>query len=233
MTQNAETVKNENASGQSARKAAIEILRSSALCRDMSTQELEDLASGASVSLKRYEKGQYIFHQGETPRYMYVLGSGRVGINRVTASGRSLLVEEISDAGDIFGEVYLFLGHPYGISTEILEEALVVRLDSFAFEGSLSRNLLTLFARKAFMLSKRVQILASPSIREKVARFIMEFSDENGMTPEMSRELMADYMGVTRPSLSRELAKLKSQGIIDINGKSLRAIDREALDELL
>lgn len=80
---------------------------------------------------------------------MYILACGRVGISRVTMSGRSILVEEIAERGDIFGEV------------------------------------------------------------------------------------MADYMGVTRPSLSRELGKMQAEGLIRLDGRRIVVTDQDGLERYL
>ena len=96
------------------------------------------------------------------------------------------------------------------------------------------RNMLSLLSQKAYMLSSRIQVLASPSIREKAARFILEREMEDGSAGiGMSREAMADYMGVTRPSLSRELGKMQTEGLIRLEGRRIIVTDQESLEMYL
>ena len=49
----------------------------------------------------------------------------------------------------------------------------------------------------------------------------------------MSREAMADYMGVTRPSLSRELGKMQTEGLIRLEGRRIIVTDQEGLEMYL
>lgn len=79
-----------------------------------------------TLRLRSINKDEYIFHEGASPRAMYILVSGRIGISRVTMSGRSILVEEIAECGDVFGEVYLFLGMPYKICTQAIEDSEII-----------------------------------------------------------------------------------------------------------
>ncbi len=248
-------------------EAVADTLKNCVLCRGMSDEEVRALCksemAAGTLRLRSINKGEYIFHEGASPRAMYILVSGRIGISRVTLSGRSILVEEITERGDIFGEVYLFLGMPYKICTEALEasEIIVMSGDMFSrsagvcsISGSddeagghdlqkvgssaadyiMVRNMLSLLSQKAYMLSSRIQVLASPSIREKAARFILERELADGSVgTEMSREAMADYMGVTRPSLSRELGKMQTEGLIRLEGRRIVVTDQDGLEMYL
>lgn len=237
----------------------IDTLGNCVLCRGMSDEDVrafcESGMSAGTLRLRSINKDEYIFHEGASPRAMYILVSGRIGISRVTMSGRSILVEEIEECGDIFGEVYLFLGMPYKICTRALEDSDVISMSADIFSGlsgsdkpvgnvsdssaymydyTMTRNMMSLLAQKAYMLSSRIQVLASPSIREKAARFILERELADGSVgADMSREAMADYMGVTRPSLSRELGKMQDEGLIRLDGRRIIVTDQDRLEMYL
>lgn len=247
----------------------IDALANCVLCQGMSDEEIRafcgsSMAAG-TLHLVSISKGGYIFHEGASPQAMYVLVSGHIGISRVTMSGRNILVEEIEECGDMFGEVYLFLGMPYKICTIALEDSEIIAMSGDMFSGfsgsstslydstgdvstsnvssrsleyaaeyTMVRNMLSLLSQKAYMLSSRIQVLASPSIREKAARFILEREMSDGSVgAEMSREAMADYMGVTRPSLSRELGKMQTEGLIRLDGRRIIVTDQDGLEMYL
>ena len=108
-------------------------------------------------------------------------------------------------------------------------------------------NLLYIFAQKAYKMNRRLRILGATGIRGKVARFIVEQqeteSKENQSLPAirgkgnralmMNREQMADYLSVTRPSLSREISAMAQEGIIAVDGSLLRVLDQERLEEYI
>ena len=250
-------------------ETVLNAMKSCVLCRGMSDEEVrafcEHGIAAGTLRLRSINKDEYIFHEGASPRAMYILVSGRIGISRVTMSGRSILVEEIAECGDVFGEVYLFLGMPYKICTQAIEDSEIIVMPGEMFSGPagsgavpddssgaadalnwrsgaigstadhiMVRNMLSLLSQKAYMLSSRIQVLASPSIREKAARFILEREMEDGSAGiGMSREAMADYMGVTRPSLSRELGKMQTEGLIRLEGRRIIVTDQEGLEMYL
>ena len=95
------------------------------------------------------------------------------------------------------------------------------------------RNMLGIFAHKAFFLTRRISLLSSGSLRRKVAALLLEHRRPDGsVTLTMNREQMADFLGVTRPSLSRELASMRDEGLLQIEGRSLRVPDPASLNFL-
>lgn len=95
------------------------------------------------------------------------------------------------------------------------------------------RNMLGIFAHKAFFLTRRVSLLSSGSLRRKLAALLLEHRRTDGsLALTMNREQMADYLGVTRPSLSRELSAMRDEGLLHIEGRSIRVPDPAALNFL-
>lgn len=71
-------------------EAVADILKNCVLCRGMSDEEVRALCeskmAAGTLQLRSINKGEYIFHEGASPRAMYILVSGRIGISRVTLS---------------------------------------------------------------------------------------------------------------------------------------------------
>ena len=118
-------------------ETVLNAMKSCVLCRGMSNEEVrafcEHGMAAGTLRLRSINKDEYIFHEGASPRAMYILVSGRIGISRVTMSGRSILVEEIAECGDVFGEVYLFLGMPYKICTQAIEDSEIIVMSGEMF----------------------------------------------------------------------------------------------------
>ena len=73
--------------------------------------------------------------------------------------------------------------------------------------------MLSILAGKAFFLNQKLQVVSAGSIRQKISRWIMQNIQEDGVVPlHLTREEMADYLGVPRPSLSRELMAMQKEG---------------------
>lgn len=84
----------------------FEALRGSQLAAGMAEDELRELVSSSQAQLRDFGPGELIFADGEMPRHLYVLVRGAVRILKNTASGREILITEIRDPGDMFGEIY-------------------------------------------------------------------------------------------------------------------------------
>ena len=228
-----------------AKEKLIPLLKKCLLAQDMSDEEIGELLASAQVSLREYPKGDIIFHEGDTPHSLYILLAGEVHILKDTFSGRRIFLSEINEPGDMFGEVYEVLKQPYDMYVEAVTPVRVLEISSrlFTWEagGELSRsalkiqrNLMRIFARKAYFMHNKIKVLASGSLREKIVRFLfLELQGKRELELTGSREFMAAYLAVTRPSLSRELSAMQRDGILQVDGKTIKVLDMECFEEYL
>jgi CRP-like cAMP-binding protein len=86
------------------------------------------------------------------------------------------------------------------------------------FHRRLIQNIIELLANKNVYLNRKLDILSKRSLREKILQFLHSYSTsskERIITIPYNRLAMADYLGVDRSALSRELSKMKADGLID------------------
>lgn len=82
------------------------------------------------------------------------------------------------------------------------------------------RNLLDIQAGNNLQMTKKLHIVTNTTLKQKLALWLMDMSHGgNKVVMDMNREELADYLGVTRPSLSRSMAELRHQGVIRIEEK--------------
>lgn len=229
------------------RESLIPVLKTCSLAAGMSETEIRELLESAQVSIRDYGKGDIIFHDGGMPHGLYILLSGKVHILKDTFSGRRIFISEIDEAGDMFGEVYEVLHRPYDMYVEAAEATKVLELSSrlLSLEDGrdpelarsarlVQRNLMRVFARKAYFMHNKIKVLASGSLREKIVRFLFQHLEQDGhIRLTASREYLAAYLAVTRPSLSRELSAMQREGILVVHGKSIRVADMDRFEEYL
>ena len=228
-----------------AKEKLIPLLKKCSLAQGMSDEEVRELLASAQVNLREYPKGEIIFHEGDTPHSLYILLAGEVHILKDTFSGRRIFLSEINEPGDMFGEVYEVLKQPYDMYVETVTPVRLLEISSKLFTwdagGELSRsalkiqrNLMRIFARKAYFMHNKIKVLASGSLREKIVRFLfLELQGKRELELTGSREFMAAYLAVTRPSLSRELSAMQRDGIIAVEGKSIKVLDMDKFEEYL
>ncbi len=82
-------------------------------------------------------------------------------------------------------------------------------------------------------LGNKVRILFMASVRKRIAFDLLHIQDENRrMVLRSAREVIADYLGIARPSLSRELGRMQDEEIIRIDGREVYILNQKAFDEL-
>ncbi|WP_242940472.1 Crp/Fnr family transcriptional regulator [Anaeromicropila populeti] len=220
-------------------------MKESRLFCSMTEEEIEKCLKCSGAMIKTYCSDEIVFHQFDAPERLFVLLEGSVTICQDTNFGKRNIMTQIQRKGDIFGEVYLFMEHKhYEVYGVVSEYARVLQIPKHFFYRSCSNNcrhhekliynLISIMADKAYMLNRKLQLMSCGTLREKIARFLSEsFAENNNINLSMTREEMADYLGVARPSLSRELMKMKEDGIIEIKGKSVKVLNEKALLEYL
>ncbi len=222
----------------------VEAFWKSLLAKDMTEADVREFLFSGHVRLREYVKGDIIFHEGDHPQFLYMLIYGKVSIQKESFSGRHICISEISEPGDLFGEVYLLMEKPYDMYVEAVQDTQVIaiRRDSFSVHGITGasssclaqRNLMLILAQKAYFMHSRLKVLASGSLRERILRFLFWNMDGNGrIRLNFSREAWANYLAAARPSLSRELSTLQKEGILNVNGKEICVLDRTKFEAYL
>ena len=222
----------------------IDILTESVLFRGCDAEEIRELVRN-SGTLRKYEQGEFIFAEEDAPVRIRMLISGALLVAKDTVSGKRMILTKIDEPGDLFGEIYPFIGLThYDMYVEALKDSRVlsISLEPFRMTGNaahdrmaqrLQGNLLSVVARKAYQMNRRLRVVGSPGICGKIARLLVDLQNAGNRIRVMPREEMADYLTVSRPALSRELGNMVREGILKIDGRDLVILDQEALEEYL
>lgn len=220
------------------KKEFLDVLRRSRLCRNLNEDELERLLVKEGT-VRSFSRGERVFQEMDRPEAVYVLLGGSVIIAKETFSGKRILLIQLEMPGALFGEVYAFMEKSsYDMYVEAVQKTSVLVLDNRIFtekgdilSRKLRENLLEVFAEKAYNMNQKLRILGSGTLRERIVRFLVECQDSEGeIHMKLSREEMADYLNITRPSLSRELGKMQEEGILELSRRQIRVKDQEKLE---
>lgn len=219
-------------------------LQDSPLFAGMAEADIHSCLSCSRSEIASYEKDEFIFRQQDQPRKLMVLLEGAVAVCSDSASGRRNIVASFRTPGDLFGEVYVFLGRKtYDHYAQAVSPAKILLIpreflfhtcdNSCGSHEQLISNMLAILAQKAYHLNQKLQILSCATLRQKIAAVLLQNSDAAGqVTLPMGREALADFLNVARPSLSRELMRMQSDGLIQINRRTFFIPDRNALENL-
>lgn len=216
----------------------LEVIQSP-LFEGLTKEEIRRLIERRSIQRRKFKRNECIFVEQQTPKSLFMLVEGSVGLHQFTVEGNLVQIASIQHPGDLFGEVYLFIAKPYEVrataetETSVLElflDLLPIQHEISKEETQIRYNLMRIFAYKAYHLQQRIQILASSTLREKICRSLMMQAKNRQVVLSMTKEEWAKQLNVARPSLSRELSALQQEGWIEVKGKVITILHHECLD---
>jgi CRP/FNR family transcriptional regulator len=190
-------------------------------------------------SSRRLEPGQHLFHQGDDDHNIYKIESGLVRLYRILNDGRRQIIS-FRFAGDILG---FAAGTERQCSAEVVTSVRVRSLDrNSAYrrlrdEPALVPQLVSLLSRELESARDQIAVLNRRSAIEKLAAFILELHHHQGESGTveipLSRTDIADFLGLTIETVSRNLTKLRTKRIIELPQiHSLVIVDLDRLEDL-
>ena len=222
-------------------KRWMDILLQNALFINIGKDELNEMLQSMGAYIVNYKKNETITMENEKMEGVGIVLSGIVSVGKDTSSGDRLMMARLGQ-GDIFGEVAVYTGALWTATVRADQEASVLFLpaekllypDHDSCEGTFrfTLNMLYIIAQKARALNEKLELVALKGIRKKICLYLIkqhQKSSKMEFTIPLKRGEMAEYLQVSRPSLSRELTRLKDEGLLDFNGRSFTLLDLEAL----
>jgi CRP-like cAMP-binding protein len=171
-----------------------------------------------------------------------VVLSGQGDVIKENNAGERMIMTMLRP-GDLFGEMAAFSGVGKWPATVVAHtDCSVMYVPSDKLTGQCEKtctghrrliiNMLGILSKKALTLGKKLEFLSIRSVRGRIANFLLEHYKNSGqatfMLP-MNRNEMADFLNITRPSLSREMSRMREEGILDFHRSSVRLTDLAAL----
>jgi len=209
----------------------FDVLKNSTLFNGLTNDELEALAG--IVSLKSLTKGKILFFDGDPALGFYVVFNGKIRVYKANPEGKEITIHIIT-AGQIFGEVAIFEGKKYPANSMALEESevgFIPKADflqlikkypdiSLKIIGSLSR-----FLRE---YNQKIEDLALKEVNSRIAGYLLARQAESQnhiIKLDSSKAQIAASLGTISETFSRNLKKLKDQGIIMVDNQQISVLD--------
>jgi len=220
----------------------MNVLSNCALFRGISPNELNIVFECLKPNVNSYEKNDWVAVAGEKFTGLGVVLSGDVVVAKENAAGNRVIMA-VNGPGEMFGEMAAFSGDGVWPVTVVARLACTVMFlpagkivgnceNSCASHRQLITNMLEIVSGKALMLHRKVEYLAIKSLREKISTFLLEQYKRTGNTTFMmplKRNELADFLNVSRPSLSREMCRMRDEGVIEFHRDSIKIKEVDAL----
>lgn len=203
-----------------------EFLSKTALFMGCTDTEIEHMLVCLKHKVKKFDKDQYIYNVGQVVTDVCLILSGSVQIENIDVVGNKSILGIVKQ-GDLFAESYACIpNQPILVdvktceATEILfinVPALFSESNSCGHGAKLMQNLLRVSAKKNLNLSMRIFHSASKTIRGRLVSYFSEQISAQGTCDikiPLNRQQLADYLGVERTALSKELGKMRDEGLL-------------------
>ncbi len=211
------------------------------LFRNFTQKMQEEFLDKLEYTIEEYPKGETIIRQGTSCNFLHILLKGKLNVDVLDVSGNSVRVETIQ-APRTFATPHIFSDKNIFPATFTTHEEVVLVKATRESVFSLMQSM-PLFLHNFLCVSTgcnkctmtRLRVLSFRGIRSRFIYYLIEHqkpcSDEVEM--EHTQEQLAEYFGVTRPALAKEIRKLADEGLISVSRGKIRILDKVALTCLL
>lgn len=181
----------------------------------------------ALIERKKYKKGDIILRNGDVYDQLYIVNLGSVKASTFNEDGKEQILYLLNE-GDSIGEMALLKTEyaPYDVIA--IKETYLCTISKSAFDGFLRENPEVIFAilesayERITSLEKLVSIIASNDADVRLKYLLDRLSEQFGKVTsegivinlQLTREDMANFVGVTRETISRKLHDLDASGFL-------------------
>lgn len=221
-----------------------DVLANSLLFANIEKENIDIMLACLNPKEETFSKGEFIAQAGQPMKGLGLLTEGSLSVLKENVSGNRIIMN-ILKPGDLFGEMAVFSEkRVWPASIEALTNSTVLFISQDKIVGSCSHacsfhrqiilNMLKILSEKAMNLNRKVEYMSIKGMREKLCTFFWELHKEQGsllIHLPMKRNEMADFLNISRPSMSREMGRMRDEGIIDFHLSTVKILKPEKLAE--
>ena len=208
----------------------LELLTGSPIFNGVENKDREALLSCLKIYSRAYRKGEYIRLEHDNIQDVGIVLKGTVHMLKEDVWGHQTLLAYMGP-GELFGETFALL-HEQASHVSFLAAAetkvLFLPADRVLnpcknhcpFHETLSRNFLLLLGKKNLRLMEKIEISSKSSLREKILAYLSIQAQKQGskyIKVPLNRTEMASYLHANRSAMTRELADMQEEGLIEFD----------------
>ena len=210
--------------------------------KGFSSDEISDILNSTHHQIKTYEPEEIIAYSGDECKNLYILIEGSIRGEAIDFNEKIIKIEDVF-APDTFAEAFLFADQNnllINIIANTKTKILIIHKEDllrlFQSNKKILENYLNIISNRFVLVTKKLKFLSLKTIKAKLASHFIELSKKsknNTIFLGKTQAELADYFGVTRPSLARTIKEMKDEGIIEVPGKMIKIINFNKLRKLI
>lgn len=210
------------------------LIKKCVLFAGLSDEETEYSLSFFEAKQKLYKKGDFLNSVSSPLLNFGLVLDGTVQVCMDDIDGHHMIMANVN-SGETFGESLCYLGQDAPVYICAVTDAAVLWMNTDRIKAPpglsgldirLANRFTAMLAERTLAMNDRIQILSKSSIRAKLITFFSQYVQRYGssFTVPFDRSNMATYLGTERSSLSRELSRMKEEGLIEYQKNSFRIL---------
>ncbi len=211
-------------------KPSVNLLKNYALFEHIESRDIPAVLQCLGAREKSYTKGQFLSLTGDNLQFAGLILEGCIHMTKEDLWGNTSIFAVLGP-GEVFGESFI-CSHSFAATVSFyaatdsrvlllpLNRVLRTCASSCEFHHRLIENLMAIMAEKNVQFIEKLEIISKKTIRDKVMAYLSLLAQKTGssrISAVLNRQELADYLCVDRSALSRELSKMKDEGIIDFD----------------
>lgn len=194
------------------------------------------------VIKRKLRKNTVIFHENDPASAFYLVKTGMIKIYKVSRDGREQVLSILGD-GQILGDVPTFDGGPYPATAATMTDSEIYLINRDDFNDMVRRNpdialkIIKALGGRLRQALELVRDLSFKQVPHRLAGLLLKLGKEYGQESDagilidlsLSRQDLADIVGTSRETVTRELKKLERAGMLIIDRRLITITDREKL----
>jgi CRP/FNR family transcriptional regulator len=191
---------------------------------------------------REFSRGKTIFSEGTESVGFYIIINGRVKVYKLSAEGKEQILHIIGEK-ELLGAVSAFAGGPYPAHAEAMEKGSALFFPRKEFlsliqkEPSIVLNMMANLALRLHHFTRMIEDLSLKEVPGRLAAYLLYLCEKgecrDTVEMDISKGQLASFLGTIPETLSRILKKMSKKGILEVSGRKIKLLNKEALHNIL
>ena len=218
-----------------------DVLEHSSIFRQLPKDKYPNVLRCLNARVVDYPQDASIAALGDSSGCSGILLTGMLEEYLVDENGNQIIINHLR-SGDVFGAESVCAGQVAShVYIHTVEKSKILMLDfaallsektfSCSCRMQVTTNLMQKFARQVMFFNSKIRILSQKKLRDKLKIYLqtLEIAPDGTVCLPYSRRELSEYLYADRSALSRELCKMRDEGILNFSGSMLQILDPDFL----
>ena len=218
----------------------LKLLLNNILFKGIDEATLRQIIDFHHIHIEKYKKNTIIIQKGDPCLQAGFLISGLLAAQQFTSEGDSLLIHTFQENSPFSLALCMQDTSAYPFSLLSLQDSTVLYIpfeqirELLRKSSTFNENVLRFLSLRILNLHKKLQLMQNKNVRSRLQLFFSEEYQTSGQIQfrlPYSKVMLANLLGIARPSLSRELKHMCEEGLLQVNGRDITLLQTEYFKE--